>query len=71
VYSITNDPVDGVAVLTASLLILEAGLVMLEAHGDPRNPLETESEGSNGSVASDLSVNVVEVYKSLIGRDTF
>jgi len=35
---------------------------MLEAHGDPRDPLDTESGGSNECDASDLSVNVVEVY---------
>jgi hypothetical protein len=62
----TDDPVDGVAVLTAALFMLDAGLMMLGAQGKPRSPLDAESEGSNESVASDPPVNVVEVYKPLI-----
>ena len=48
------------AVLTASLLILEAGLMMFEARDEPRAPLDTESEDSNESIVSDPSVNMVK-----------
>ena len=50
------------AVLTACLLILDAGLSMLEARDDPRPPLDAESEDSNESIASDPSVNMVKAY---------
>lgn len=68
---IIDDPVDGVAVLTACFLMLEAGLMMLQAHDIPQSPHDAESESSNESVASDPSVNLVEVYKSLIVQVTF
>ena len=63
---ITDNPVDGVAVLTASLFILEAGLMMLQARGKSQIGYDAESEGSSEgsseSFASDPSVNLVRVY---------
>ena len=58
-----DGPVDGLAVLTAGLLILEAGLMMLEAHGELRTSADAVSQGSNESVASDPSVNMVHTYE--------
>jgi hypothetical protein len=62
VCPITDGSEDGVGVLTACLLILDAGLMMLQAYGESRNSLDAENEDSNESVVSDPSVNLVEVY---------
>ena len=61
-----DDPVDGVAVLTAGFLVLDSGLTMLEAQGVPREHLDTESESEscNESVDSRLFNKTVEVYES-------
>jgi hypothetical protein len=56
----TDDAADGIAVVTAGLLVLEASLMMLEAHRESRRSLNAERDES---VASDPSVNLVEVYQ--------
>ena len=62
----SDDPADGMAVLTASLLILDAGLTMLEAHRGPRTPRDAESEDGDESTASDPSVEAAKVYKPFL-----